>query len=469
MVTEKTKQLEYNFSDEPISAKDIHAFCQEYIHYTSLWSFGDAKELEKALTQLCEVSPTARVALRATMYNVQQQRKTNPDYRIDLNIENSDTFSTFYGIVFDYKPNEINLFPKNMKREMQAIKKRYDPQDIYADEKETERGYNYLFAMSFLHEAQHIRQLQNEGVLSQKADLRLLDAGPQAFNRMVALETNNFYLRTTQLINKKEQLDFFDSPMGKKSSQKRQEMYGNDFLASIEDLPSFNHASLKNKWTYTRNDIFQNLLKIASKKEKGDALADYLRDVNHLSVPQNDAVKKHLTAYFEPQVNAFLKVATKKDAARLYLNILTEKELKKGDFSSDEVYELAKKINLDVMDLNKNMTELTIDSFLIHQEDFLSEDRLQEIKNESKKIREHLKNKYGILISPYNRKGERVAVQNEGDKTLDQTPVATEVNEGTNTRGDLLKTLAQNASSVPNDASDTVVVQQGGRASSRQA
>ena len=115
------------------------------------------------------------------------------------------------------------------------------------------------------------------------------------------------------------------------------------------------------------------------------------------------------------------------------------------------------------------MTELTIDSFLIHQEDFLSEDRLQEIKNESKKIREHLKNKYGILISPYNRKGERVAVQNEGDKTLDQTPVATEANEGTNTRGDLLKTLAQNASSVSNDASDTVVVQQGERASSRQA
>lgn len=468
MGTEKIKPLEHNFSDEPILETDIHGFCRNYINYTSRWSFGDAKELEKALTQLCKVSPTARVALRATMYNVQQQRKTNPDYRIDLNIENSDTLSTYGGIVFDYKPNEINIFPKNIKRDMKIIKEVYDPKNIYLDKKDAERGYNYLLGMYFLHETQHVRQLQNKDILSQKADLILLDAGPQAFNRLVALETNNFYLKGLQLINQKEQSDFYDGQKGKKSSLKRQQMYGNDFLSSIEVTPQINHASLKNKWSYIRNDIFQNLLnkELNEKKEKGDALADYLRDVNHLSVPKNDVTRKRLTTYFAPQVQEFLKVATKKDAAMLYYHILVEKELKKEDFSSDKVYELAQKINLDVMDLNKNMINISSNSFLIHQADCLSEDRLQEIKNKTKKIRAHLKKKYGIQISSYNQKGERVAVQNEGDKTSEQSSEGTDVTKGDN-QGNLLRTLAQNASSVPNDMFDTKE-QQVRKGSSRQ-
>lgn len=440
-MTDKNSQIiEQGFSTEPLSDKEIHSFCVNDIRYAGI-SFGaDRRLLEKALKSICEISPSARASLRATIYNIRQQQKTNHNYKLDVNITTSGP-QNMNAMVDSSEPNKINIHLNTIRNSIKSIQKIFDEMAkkslFLITDSQYQNAESFMVGSYFLHEAQHVRQLQVKDILAQTNNLQLLDAAPQALTRQIAVESQNIYLIADNGISKKEIDQYLRSQNKISHASRMQQAYGNDFIAPIADKPHLNHGQLFTKWIYTRDAVFMDLLipEVNKEKKTGTALASYLENVNHLKLPKKDPTKKELSKYFAPQIKEIFNHATKEDRALLYGLIRLNKKPKQSDFSSPKAYQSSLKLFLTLQDINTDMRDLSILSPRVYEGNI--HPQFNDFKQEAQKIRQRLKQKYGITISEFNKKGDKIAHRD---------PSSSKSSTASNNQSGLLSALTNNAS-----------------------
>ena len=403
---------EYDYSNAPISDADIYNFCNTMLDFDG-WDYftDDPNELAKSLIKVCKYSPTARQSLRATIDNIELQRKTNPDYKLDVCI--SSEKQAYCGLVNEVEPNKIYIFPNTIKQNYNDLELILGDKS-FKDSPEFKEALEIELAITFLHETQHVHQFQNEKMLKQKHNLQALDAAPQALSRQIAIEAENYYTHLNYFISTLEIRHYKEEKQKNPNtySKKMQQAFATDFISNLSSKPSINHGQLSHRWTYAKLNFFTFRICpfISIHQEKTYEENNYLKKVNGITLPSDENMYKNLERHFGPLLEKVDKSFTKKDRVLLYKAILNNKSVKKfkNDFSTDENFETAKKILADVNDITKNMYLLSYCSYYIHSKGDFTKEHIQKFKKIAKECRANLE-KYGFKIQAYNKKNERVA------------------------------------------------------------
>ena len=213
---------ETNFSIDKISDKDIEGFCTHYLSFCNeknsingvqytpkTFQGSDKKMMIEALKAGCR-TPSGRMALRATIYDIQKRHKKDPNFKLKVCFKNETNGPR--GSTLIEHPDTIIIYPNAIKYSLEETAKHTKGKslpDKYCTKSAIHQATTFEIANTFLHEAQHTRQMldktleQNE-TEAQKFSGAYFDASTQAFSRQMDIESNNPLTHKDANISEKE-------------------------------------------------------------------------------------------------------------------------------------------------------------------------------------------------------------------------------------------------------------------------
>ena len=425
MRQEFTPEFDATFSCDEISYAYIVNFCDKYIECASR---SDRRALIDGLVEVCK-TPTGRASLRATENNIRYQRQTDPNYKIK--IDRKDGLSSVYGGVDPtIDSNTILLFPDTIRESVETTKDELSKQGkkLNRNQRDIDQLVNFQFGATFLHEAQHVRQMAVKGIKN-NSNLLKLDAGPQALSRQLAIESNQPIIRSMYNVSEQEYATYLNAVIDPKTNQidprkaqehskKMQRTFTRDFLSPFSEKPSSNHGNINAKWIYHRDNILKQVLLGTSTNSKTDATLDtYIRTVNLVNSRSGSTEIDNLNKTFRKNAAKVLKHCSKQEREALYIHLRNGTPPTRREFATYEAYSSAVSFFNDIEEINRDFQDLSYHSVNIHNGDKKSQE-------ESKKIIDRINKKYGIKIPRTNKKGEQVATNNQASNPTETLAIA---------------------------------------------
>ncbi len=438
---------EYAFSCEPIPEKDLRIFCSKYVSFSGFFQKSKIKKLYNALQEITK-TPSGRMAFRACVYNILQQRKTNPNYHIKVKFVQGR--SNIFGAVSTKNKNEITLFPQEI---YQTIKEDYQYLGWDSTTNEFKRDVNFQIGLIFFHEAQHIRQLQHPAFNTKNMDKNLSDAPTQAFEKQAKIESGSRYmekligLSATDKRNYQKAIDYnpqngsFNPEKARFYSMRMQQRYAADFASSLQTTPYTNYTQLHIKWLYLKtNLIIAQILPDQYDLTPSPQTYEYLKTVNLIDIKEKTTLTKQGGPVLQKLGQQINDKCTQSDRFFLAEALCLEKQkLTRNGFSSDESYQLANTYFNHIKKLDNQFFKLAE-----YSKRLSLNPNNKEAQEKAKNIRTQLKNSYGIIMDSHNKSGTQIAHQNTFTNNAQQPN-----DDSRHINPNLQQTLAKNTSTVP--------------------
>ena len=440
---------EYGHSAAPVADDEIRAFVNNDIN---IQPDTDASRttMFNALKEVCR-TPTGCIFFRATRANVNQMRRQNPHYRLDVTLS-ADTNVDYFGCVKHNDKNRVYI-------QVNKIQNSYS----------TEGEVNFEIGSTFLHEAMHVRQFQN--IRIRENNKTIIDAPTSAFTRQMALESPYPEIRRRESISETERRAYervvglksngsYNAEYAQRFSAHLHGIYTEEFLTRLASTPIVNYGTIKRQMCYLLDDIHNRLLCHVSNAPTDTSNADLERRFG-LHFSNTDIVQNQVLNALTP-LAARVYNNLNPDQRRNLLNVATTTRYGYNpQYLSENLFpvgsanrEIAEAYLKTAKDINDSLINLANYSNQIHD----NPNNVQ-ILRESAKIRRYLNEEYGIFISITNVLGERVAdvtnMTNEHSSSTiegilrqnEQNSTLIDIDAGQNHTGTYNPTLAQNSES----------------------
>lgn len=221
------------------------------------WFHRDRVFFERSMRRMAE-TPGGRISLREMRSFVENKRKQDPDFKIEVDFSSSQ--GEVMGGYNSQEDDRIVVYPNAVNKMLET---HFRSLGVLPNSELAQEAREYILATNVIHEFSHMRQNQNDLLLRmakttdpmvQKYHYFYAEAEVYALSRSLALEANNPIVRSFFGVSGKEQADYFRKLNQGESPESlflsNQITAARDFLRPLDKPVSGTYASIGTRFSY---------------------------------------------------------------------------------------------------------------------------------------------------------------------------------------------------------------------------